>query len=58
LTRAERDRRVQVLLDRYDQKVGETVVGDDSALAKLLAELLLNLDRHEAAVLLRPFLVA
>ena len=58
MTRAERDRIVQVVLGQYGHRVGKTVVGDDTCLSRLLATLKFDLEDREVGDYLRSFLVA
>jgi hypothetical protein len=58
MTRAEKDSNVQAMLGRYGHKVGNTIVGDDTCLARLLATLKLDLEDREVGDYLCSFLVA
>ena len=58
ITPADKDRTIQLVLGRYGHKVGETVAGDDTCLARLLATLRLDLEDREVGQYLCSFLVA
>ena len=58
MTRAEKDRVVQELLAHYGQRVGRTVVEDDTCLVRLLATLRQDLEDREVGDYLCSFLVA
>ena len=58
MTRAEKDRIVQDVLVRYEQRLGATVVEDDTCLGRLLTMLQLDLDDCEVGRYLCSFLVA
>jgi hypothetical protein len=59
MNRPERDKTVEHMLDRYDWRVGQAVVGDNTCLARLLAALHLELeDDGEIANYLCSYLVA
>jgi hypothetical protein len=59
MTQQEKDRTVQDLLGRYDHRVGQAVVRDDTCLARLLSALSFDReDDREVASYLCSYLVA
>jgi hypothetical protein len=58
MTRAEKDGAVQEQLAHHGQRVGKTVVEDDTCLGRLLATLELDLEDREVGNYLCSFLVA
>ena len=58
MARADNERIVQVVLGRYRHSVGRAVVGDDTCLARLLANFKLDLEDRKVSDYLCSFLVA
>ena len=58
MTRAEKDKTISDILLRYDGRIGDVVVGDDGALAKLLATLQFDRSDSDVGEYLCSYLVA
>lgn len=58
MTRAEKDKMISDILLRYDDRIGDVVVGDDGALARLLATLQFDRSDSDVGEYLCSYLVA
>ena len=58
MSRAEKDRIVRTIIERYDGKIGAAVVRDDVSLTRLLSTLQFDSDSNEVGEFLCSFLVA
>lgn len=58
MTRAEKNKTISDIMDRYDDRIGDLIVGDNGALARLLGTLQFDISDSDVGEYLCTYLVA